>query len=71
MTETDKNCYNCKNCEGYDEGEGYGNDDRDETNSILNGEKVCELLNKLTNENQDLKKANEILMALCEANNIL
>lgn len=24
MTEKDKNCYNCKNCEGYDEGEGYG-----------------------------------------------
>ena len=24
MTEEDKNCYNCKNCETYDEGEGYG-----------------------------------------------
>lgn len=24
MIEEDKNCYNCKNCETYDEGEGYG-----------------------------------------------
>lgn len=31
----------------------------------------AKLLNELVEENQDLKKANEILMSLCEANNIL
>lgn len=37
----------------------------------LTEEETVELLNELHEENQDLKKANEILMALCEANNIL
>ena len=32
---------------------------------------MFDLLNELAEENQDLKKANEILMSLCEANNIL
>lgn len=34
-------------------------------------EQLVGLLNELNDENQDLKKANEILIALCEANNIL
>ncbi len=35
------------------------------------GEECCNLLNELNDKNQDLKKANEILMSLCKANNIL
>jgi hypothetical protein len=34
-------------------------------------EEVVDLMNELAEENNDLKKANEILMSLCEANNIL
>ena len=35
------------------------------------GEECCNLLNELEAKNKDLKKANEILMSLCETNNIL
>ena len=43
----------------------------------ITGEKITstlaleDKLNELAEENQDLKKANEILMTLCETNNIL
>lgn len=39
--------------------------------TLTRTELICNLLNELADENQDLKKANEILMVLCEANNIL
>lgn len=39
--------------------------------SICNVSETLQKLNELHEENQDLKKANEILMELCEANNIL
>ena len=40
-------------------------------NDCFSTDTVVDLLNELSEENNDLKKANEILMNLCKANNIL
>lgn len=50
---------------------GYMIWDSQNDNRRVSRETACKLLNELYEENQDLKKANEILMTLCEANNIL
>ena len=42
-----------------------------DNDKVLDCYEVVDKMNELAEENQDLKKANEILMSLCKANNIL
>lgn len=56
--------------EAIDE-QSFTDTETDKTYYVDYFDEIIDLCNKLNDENQDLKKANEILMSLCKANNIL
>lgn len=56
--------------EAIDE-QSFTDTETDKTYYVDYFDEIIDLCNNLNDENQDLKKANEILMSLCKANNIL